>query len=99
MYPQALCRAMIQGTRDQPISDGKIKGGCFGMQAIDDEDLAMNSVFDVNDGYSGKYVDDMTKQVLKDELVLAARQFELEYFNSKGVWLKVPRSQARENTG
>ena len=90
---------MIQGTRNQLIYDGKIKSGCFGVQAIYDEDLAMNSVFNVNDGYSGEYVDDMTKQVLKDELVLTARQVELEYFNSKGVWLKVPRNQAREKTG
>ena len=90
---------MIQGTRNQLIYDGKIKSGCFGMQAICDEDSAMTSVFNVNDGYSGKYVDDMTKQVLKDEFVLAARQVELDCFNSKGVWLKVPRSQAREETG
>ena len=28
-------------------------------------------------GYSGKFKDDLTRQVLKDELVLKARAFEL----------------------
>ena len=40
-------------------------------------------------GYSGKYVDDMSTQVLKDSLVHAARAKELLYFNSKGVWHEV----------
>ena len=36
-------------------------------------------------GYSRKYKDDITGQLLKDELVLKERRMELEYFNSKGV--------------
>ena len=50
-------------------------------------------------GYSGKYRDDLTGQVLKDELVLEARMKELAYFRDKGVWSKRPRSEARAKTG
>ena len=37
-------------------------------------------------GYPGKCKDDITGQLLRDDLVAAARVTELEYFNSKGVW-------------
>ena len=43
--------------------------------------------------------DDLTSQPLRDDLVEAARATELEFFCSKGVWLKVPRQRAFERTG
>ena len=32
-------------------------------------------------------------------MVIAARRIELQYFRSKGVWLKVPRGRAKQMTG
>jgi len=47
---------------------------------------------------TGKYRDDITKQPLIDSLVTDARRKEMEYFSSKGVWLKVPRQQCYDVT-
>ena len=46
-------------------------------------------------GYSGKYRDDITGQVLNDSLVIEARPKELEFFRSKNVWLKIPKALGR----
>ena len=48
----------------------------------------------VNDIY-----DATTGQVLKGELVQVARKTEMEHFESKGVWTKVPRAEAIKRTG
>ena len=44
--------------------------------------------------YSGKVRDDLTGQTLHDGKVAAARATELSFFDKKGVWKKVPRSDA-----
>ena len=49
-------------------------------------------------GFSGRFEDDLTGQLIKDELVLKARAVKLEYFNSKGVWREVARAQAQMTT-
>ena len=49
--------------------------------------------------FSGRHKDDLTGQILNDRLVQEARLKELEYFHQKGVWVKVPRSEARRVTG
>ena len=85
IYPQQLCRAVIKGARDQLFADGKLKRGCYGVQSADDEASIVEATYNETNGYSGKYCDDTSKQVLKDELVLAARRKELDYSNSKGV--------------
>ena len=76
-----------------------MKQGCYGIQVADDDLEVLKSIYGPEQGYSGKYKDDLTGQLLKDELVLKARRVELEYFNSKGVWRKVPRHNARAATG
>ena len=48
---------------------------------------------------SGKYRDDISKQLLVDSLVHEARRKELEYFASKGVWVKLPRQECFKATG
>ena len=82
--------------------------GCYGIQAkegpasglTDDEDaMAEQQLFGPDRDYSGKCKDDLTKQPLRDDLVKAARAKELEFFCSKGVWLKVPRQRSYERTG
>ena len=47
----------------------------------------------------GNFKDDLTDQVLRDDLVKAARAVELAYFHSKKVWTKVPKSRARASSG
>ena len=84
---------------DQLRADGLLKQGCYRIQVVDDEHEALKSIYGPQQGYSGRYKEDLTGQLLKDELVLKARRVELEYCNSKGVWRKVPRPNARATTG
>ena len=43
--------------------------------------------------------DALTGQELDYEMVMEARQIELEYFESKNVWYKKPRSEAYQKMG
>ena len=99
VYPRELCRAVLKGASDQLKQDKLLKNGCFGIQVADDDASVQESLYGPDQGYSGKYHDDLTGQVLKDVLVEAARLKELEYFAGIGVWKKVPKSRARETTG
>ena len=99
IYPRGLCRAVLKGITNQLRSDRQLKEGCFGVQLEDDEEEIRAACQGPEQGFSGRYRDDLTGQVLKDELVLKARMVELEFFHSKGVWIKVPVSDARRSTG
>ena len=66
---------------------------------VDDEDELARRTYGPEQRYSGRFRDATTGQVLKDALVIEARQKELDYFNSKHVWLKVPRGRAKQVTG
>ncbi len=90
---------MLKGVRDQLKEDELIKAGCFGIQAPDEDAEVENNLRGPAQGYSGQYLDDLTGQVLRDDLVREARAKELELFHSKGVWLKVPKTTARATTG
>ena len=68
------------------------------MHALEDEDL-VHLARGPEQGYSGKYLDDISKQRLRDDLVEEARRKELEYFVAKGVWQKCPRQKAFLTTG
>jgi hypothetical protein len=54
---------------------------------------------ELSPGCSGKFRDDLTGQPLRDELVTAARAKELEFFKTKGVWVKRVMAEARTVTG
>ena len=98
-YPKDLCRAVLRGVRNQLRRDGVLKEGCFGVKAPDDEEEIAKQVRGPSQGYSGAYRDDLTGQVLNDEMVKAARATELAFFNTKGVWRKVSKLTARAATG
>ncbi len=98
VYPKGLCRAVLKGVTDQMRDDNMLKEGCYGIQVADDDAEVLKSMYGPEQGYSGKYRDDLTGQVLRDDLVKKARAVELAYFNSKGVWKKVPRGRARTET-
>ena len=88
---------MLRGLTNQLRVDGRLQPGCYGIQSQDDD--CIREIYGPAQGYSGKYKDDLTGQVLKDSLVMEARKKELDFFKSKGVWLKVPRQQAFQRTG
>ena len=79
--------------------DRLLKNGCFGVQVPDDEEEIETLCQEASHGYSGKFKDDISGQVLRDELVREARRVELDFFNKKGVWMKVPYEEARKRTG
>ena len=107
-YPRELCRSVLRGLTSQLRADKRLIAGCYGIQAkVDSESESTEDVDEVAEkflygpaqGYSGKYKDDLTGQPLRDDLVRSARAKELEFFCSKGVWVKVPRQRSFERTG
>ena len=97
-YPDGLCRAILRGMVKQLRHDGILQDGVAGMQAREDTVEAFN--LNECSGYcSGRFRDDLTGQPLIDELVMEARRKELDYFTSKGVWVKRPKAEARTETG
>ena len=98
IYSDKLRRAITKGMTDQLTADGMVKPGEVGINALDDE-IMKTSMKGPAQGYSGAYRDDLAKQVLHDDLVREVRKKELEYFCSKGVWAKRPKSEARAKTG
>ena len=98
IYPAGLCKAMLRGITDQLHQKGIMKPGEIGLHAVNDEDDE-SIMRGPDQGFSGKFRDDLSGQVLKDSLVAEARQKELEYFASKGVWRKRTRAEAFRRTG
>ena len=97
-YPRELCRAVLRGITAQLRADGRLQPGCYGVQMADDES-GPRQLYGPEQGYSGRFKDDMTGQVLRDDLVTEARKKELEFFSAKGVWIKVPVQRAFDRTG
>ena len=104
-YPRELCQAVLRGLTAQLRADGRLIPGCYGVQmagargTVEVEDTPMRRQHGPAEGYSGRFKDEMTGQVLKDKLVLQARDVEVTFFDKKGVWIKVPRRRAFERTG
>ena len=98
-YPPGLVKRIIRGIIAQLKDDGIMKDGEVGIHAVDDDASVARSMKGADQGYSGRYKDDLTKQPLKDVLVREAREKELKYFIDKGVWIKRPRQEAFAATG
>ncbi len=99
IYSTELCRTILSGIKAQMQQDGIMQQGCFGLQAHDDEKQRSDEANKPRPGYSGKYKDDLTGQVLKDTLVHEARAKEIACFVAKGVWKKVQRTTCYQRTG
>jgi len=76
-YPRELCRAVLRGITAQLKTDRRLIGGCYGIQAKADpgsglaggeDEVAEEYWYGPEQGYSGKYKDDLTGQPLRDEL-------------------------------
>ena len=79
---------MLRGITRQGRDDSILKDGCFGLQVKDDDAEVEAAIRGPAQGYSGRYKDDLTGQVLNDQMVAEARAKELTFFYSKGVWAK-----------
>ena len=98
-YSDELCKAILRGMYDQMRASGIVRDHEVGLHAVTD-DLKVQEEFKTRDPrFSGKFKDDLSGQVLRDDLVHEARAKEMQYFRSKGVWTKRPRREARHATG
>ena len=89
-HPRELRRAMLRGLTNQLRVDGRLQPGCYGVQSQDDD--CIREMYGPAQGYSGKYKDDLTGQVLKDSLVMEARKKELDFFKSNGGLAEGPKT-------
>ena len=90
---------MLRGMFDQMRESGIVRDNEVGLHAVTDDAKAEQMFKEKDPRYSGRFKDDITGQVLRDDLVRVARATELEYFRSKGVWTKRPRGEARQKPG
>ncbi len=72
-----------------------IQSGCYGVQVATDDAQIMKHLKGPEQGYSGRFRDDLTGEVLKDSLVGEARAKELAFFCSKACGSKL-RSARRK---
>ena len=97
-YSDDLCRAIVKGMVQEMAHRGIWRGGEVGLHAVQDAE-GDEEARSLDPRFTGKYRDDITGQVLRDDLVEEARCLELKYFNAKGVWEKRPKAEARSATG
>ena len=79
--------------------DSFLKDSCYAVQALDEDGELAKDQCTAENGYSGKYRDNLIGQFLRDCLVKAAREKELQFFDSKKVWRKVAKGRAKLMTG
>ena len=85
MYPKELCCAVLRGVTEQLKEDGLLKDdGGFGVQLANGENEIEASCKGPEQGFSGRYHEDLTVQILKDEMVTQERLSELDFSNNKG---------------
>ena len=85
VYPRGVCEAMLRGVAEQLKEDSLVRDGCFGIQVPDDDAAIEPELRAPQQGFLGRFRDDLTGQVLNDELVIKARAVELSFFHPKGV--------------
>ena len=98
-YSKQLCRAILKGMHSEMRIRGIVNSNEVGLNAVTDDHKAEEDFKKADSRYSGKYRDDLTGQVLRDDLVREARAKELQHFFDKGVWVKRPRPEAKRVTG
>ena len=73
--------------------------GSLNMCAAEEYCATKNGEVLKSDNGEGPFYDDLTKQQLPSELVKAARRKELDYFEMKNVWNRVPVQEAWKVSG
>ena len=94
-----LCKAIIRGITAELRERGIVRDSEVGMHAVTGDGEVEKVMKNAATGFSGKFKDDLSDQLLNDAMVYEARAVELKYFESKGVWTKVPWQQAFARTG
>ena len=91
-YPDKLCRAMLKGIKSELVHSGKLKGK--------DSDMLIASGNDEEyDDQHDQYVDDISGRPLLTDLVVQAREAEVQNFRNHNVCAKVPISECIRLTG
>ncbi len=98
-YSRGLCKAMLRGMIAEMHHKGIVRAGEIGLNAVTDDAEDERKMKGPEQGFSGAFRDDITGQVLQDDLVREARAKELKYFHDKGVWTKRPKNEAHQRTG
>ena len=80
-YSRELCKAILGGMRRQLKALNMVSNDCYGMQhsGFEEDEVLAIDVADKSK-FSGRFRDDITGQLLQDDLVLEARKKELAYF-------------------
>ena len=73
-YSDGLCNAIIKGMIDEMYSKGILRRGEQGLHAVCDESEGGEAARELQKGCSGAYRDDITGQLLRDDLVMEARR-------------------------
>ena len=103
-----MCQAILEGLRNYLDKKGRHTSGVKAtvpLAALAEEDsqmllrLSSDAAGHQSQANEKDIVDATTGQVLRRELVTAAKRVEMEYFQSKRVYDKVPRSEAFEKMG
>ena len=63
-YSKNLCRAILKDMHQQMRLDGTFQFGCIGMMACEDEKPDGSHIRLPEDGFTGKYRNDLTSQIL-----------------------------------
>ena len=105
IFPIKLCKAILSGLKQQLRKDGVVLNGTVGLHERcngnyndngNDNDNDNDNYYECDghilkfDSGEGPFFDDLTQQELPRLLVKAARRKELDYFESKSVWRRVP---------
>ena len=110
IYPFQLCKAILEGLRDELAKHGRYSKPLelwapsgFHLGAVEEEAaecMLVESLLKLqkHDGLPD-IVDSASGQILKGHLVGKARQEEMEYFCGMNVYTKVPESEAWNRTG
>ena len=95
VYPEGICKAIVQGFRKQMIQDGRMMEGGIGiMDKVDEGEQTMWEWATDRD-----IIDDMSGEVLDKELIREARKEEINECRKHRVWKKVPVEKCWELTG
>ena len=111
IYPFQLCKAILEGLRDELVEQGRYSkplalwapSGLVYLGPVEEDALERMLVESLlklqkHDGLPD-IVDSASGQVLKGHLVGKARQEEMEYFFGMNVCTKVPEGEAWDRTG
>lgn len=103
VYLFKLCHANLEGIRGQMRNYCHLHGDSHGLHCIEEENLVEYFAALLTMGSGGVdgevFLDDITKQPLKAEMVHAAREKELEHFESKQGWVPRKICEAVSRTG